>query len=91
MSDLQSYIVKRKKINPEFARNFDEGYEVFKLGVILRQLREQAGLSQADLAGQLRIRANVISQIENHSGQARLEVIEAYAAALGKKVKVMVA
>ncbi len=90
MSDLKNYINSRKKYDPEFARDFDTGYEVFKLGVILRQFRENAGLTQKDLAGQLHVQPAQISQIENHSGQVRLEVIESYAAVLGKQVKVLV-
>jgi hypothetical protein len=31
MSDLQRYIKNRKMTDPEFARNFDEGYHAFKM------------------------------------------------------------
>jgi hypothetical protein len=45
MSDLQKYIKKRKKRDPEFANGFDTGYEQFKIGVLLKQAREEAGLT----------------------------------------------
>lgn len=35
MSDLKKYIEKRKKIDKDFFLNFDEGYQAFKIGVIL--------------------------------------------------------
>jgi HTH-type transcriptional regulator / antitoxin HipB len=49
MSDLRIYIEDRKKRDPEFAENFEGGYQEFKLGALLRQAREQAGLTQEEL------------------------------------------
>ena len=43
MSDLQKYITKRKATDPEFAENFESGYEEFKIGVLLKMAREEAG------------------------------------------------
>lgn len=39
MSDLKKYINKRKKEDLEFAKNFDIGYQEFKIGEILKQAR----------------------------------------------------
>ncbi|HEX6383379.1 MAG TPA: hypothetical protein VF177_01800 [Anaerolineae bacterium] len=50
MSDLQEYIEKRKIRDAEFGEDFEKGYASFKLGVLLRQAREAAGLSQEDIA-----------------------------------------
>ena len=46
MSDLKKYIKERKKRDRVFAKGFDEGYEQFKIGIILRQARDEAGLTQ---------------------------------------------
>jgi hypothetical protein len=35
MSDLKKYIAKRKKTDKEFAECFEEGYEQFKIGVVI--------------------------------------------------------
>ncbi len=35
-SDLQKYIEARKRRDPEFAEDYDAGYEEFKLGLLLR-------------------------------------------------------
>src|SRR5207249_3479629 len=40
MSDLKKYIAKRKKTDKEFAKNYDKGFENFRIGVLLRQARE---------------------------------------------------
>ena len=50
MSDLNKYIADRKIKDAEFSKGFDEGYERFKIGVILRQAREASGLTQEELA-----------------------------------------
>ena len=41
MSDLQKYIKQRKARDPEFAKNYDRGYEAFKIGVMLKMAREE--------------------------------------------------
>jgi HTH-type transcriptional regulator/antitoxin HipB len=90
MSDLQAYIKKRKGRDPEFARTFDEGYEQFKIGVLLRQARIDAGLTQEEIADKLNTKKSAISRIENHSEDIRLSTLIHYATALGKKLRVSI-
>ena len=52
MSDLRKYVNKRIQSDPDFADNFFEGYESFKVGILLRQEREAAGMTQEDMARQ---------------------------------------
>jgi len=54
MSDLRKYIDGRKKRDSEFASGFDEGYDQFKVGAMLRQARESVGLTQEELARRLK-------------------------------------
>jgi len=44
--DVEKYIERRKRADKAFAKDFDEGYEEFKVGVMLRQAREEAGVTQ---------------------------------------------
>jgi ribosome-binding protein aMBF1 (putative translation factor) len=88
MSDLQSYIAKRKASDPEFNEGFDEGYEAFKLGVVLKEARKAAGLTQIDVAHKLETQKSAISRIENHSEDIKLSTLEKFAAALGKKLEI---
>jgi len=44
--DLGKYIERRKRTDREFAKNFETGYQEFKIGVLLRQAREEAGVTQ---------------------------------------------
>ena len=87
MSDLKKYIDKRKKTDAEFAEGFEEGYENFKIGVLLRQARESAGITQDEVAKKLQTKKSAISRIENHSEDIRLSTLRKYAEALGKQIR----
>ena len=88
MSDLQKYIADRKASDADFAEGFDEGYESFKFGVLLKEARKEAGLTQMDLAVRLETQKSAISRIENHSEDVKLSTLERFAAALGKKLEI---
>ena len=81
------YIANRKKTDPEFADGYDEGYENFKIGVLLQLSREQAELTQDQVAKKMGTKKSAISRIENHAGDMRLSTLKKYANALGKKVR----
>ncbi|MEK6775333.1 MAG: helix-turn-helix transcriptional regulator [bacterium] len=91
MSDLKRYIKARKKRDRKFAQGFDEGYDRFKIGMILREAREAAGLTQEELARRLRTKKTAISRIENHAEDIKLSTLERVAAALGKRLQVSIA
>ena len=91
MSALKKYIHKRKKRDKSFAEGYDEGYEQFKIGVILKHARESAGLTQEELARRLKTKKTAISRIENHSEDIKLSTLEKVASALGKRLKVRIA
>ena len=91
MSDLKKYIADRKKKDKEFANGFDEGYEQFKVGIVLRQARESAGLTQEDLANRLKTKKTAISRIENHAEDIKLSTLDRVAKALGKRLQVRIA
>jgi ribosome-binding protein aMBF1 (putative translation factor) len=88
MSDVERYIERRKKRSPKFEENFESGYDTFEFSVMLRQAREQAGITQDTIAKKLRTKKSAISRIENHAEDIRLSTLGKYARALGKKLKV---
>lgn len=90
MSDLKKYIEKRKKRDKVFAFNFEKGYEEFKIGAVLRQARENAGLTQEELARRLKTKKTAISRIENRAEDIKLSTLEKVAIALGKHLKVSI-
>ena len=91
MSDLKKYISTRKKNDKNFAKGYDEGYEQFKVGVLLREARQSAGLTQEELARRLKTKKTAISRIENHAEDIKLSTLERVAGALGKRLHVSIA
>jgi HTH-type transcriptional regulator / antitoxin HipB len=91
MSDLRKYVTDRKKTDKEFFDGFNEGCEQFKIGVILRQARETAGLTQEALAIRLKTKKTAISRIENHAEDIKLSTLDRVAKALGKRLQVNIA
>ncbi|MBF0328068.1 MAG: helix-turn-helix transcriptional regulator [Nitrospirae bacterium] len=91
MSDLRKYITERKKRDKGFAGGYDEGYEQFKIGVVLKQARETSGITQEELARRLKTKKTAISRIENHAEDIKLSTLEKVAHALGKRLEVKIA
>lgn len=90
MDDLDRYIDNRKKIDPRFAQGYDEGYERFKIGVMLREARESCGLTQAELANAINTTKSAISRLENHAEDIRLSTLDKVANALGKTLRISI-
>ena len=91
MDDLDRYIEIRKKESPSFGENFDKGYQNFKIGVLLKQARLEAGLTQEEVASILQTKKSAISRIENHAEDIRLSTLVRYAQAVGKNLHLKVA
>lgn len=70
---------------------YEEGYEVFKLGVILQELRTNEGLTQEELANRCGTTKSYISRIENNASDIRLSTImRIFRDGFGKEVKLLV-
>ena len=91
MSDVQKYIEERSKRDKEFAEGFEIVYADFKIGVVLRQAREAAGMTQEQVATKLRTRKSAISRIENHADDVRLSTLRRYAKAIGANLSIRLA
>ena len=44
--DLDDYITQRKERDSEFATGFDNGYEEFKIGMMIKEMRLANGMTQ---------------------------------------------
>jgi transcriptional regulator with XRE-family HTH domain len=80
----------RKVRDPEFAEGYESGYQLFKIGAMLKIAREEAGLTQEELAKKLKTKKSVISRIENHTEDIKLSTLEKIAQALGKTLRIEV-
>ena len=54
---------------------FEEGFETFKLGVMIQELRKENGLTQSQLAEKCGTTKNYISRIENNASDIRLSTL----------------
>ena len=75
MTDVEKYISNRKKKDPDFAAGFEEGYRDFEIGVLLREAREAAGLTQEQLAERIGTKKTAISRLENHAEDIKLSTL----------------
>jgi len=91
MSDVKRYIQKRTERDSDFAQGFGEGYADSKIGGILRQAREAAGLTQEEVARRLQTKKSAISRIENHADDVRLSTLRRYADAVGANLQIRLA
>jgi ribosome-binding protein aMBF1 (putative translation factor) len=87
-NDVENYIARRKHADQAFAKDFDSGYEEFKIGVMLREARKQAGVTQETLARITKMKKSAISRLENHAEDVRLSTVSRVAQALGKAVQI---
>ena len=90
MDDLEKYIKKRKKSNPDFEKDFESGYNDFKIGVLLKQARIEVGLTQEEIANKLHTKKSAISRIENHAEDIKLSTLKKFARAVGKELSLQV-
>ena len=90
MSDLDKYIKKRKRTDKDFAENYEVGFNDLKIGLYLKELRMEKGMTQEELAMKLNTKKSVISRMENHAEDIRLSTIEKVAKVLGKKVLIKI-
>jgi DNA-binding XRE family transcriptional regulator len=82
MNDLEKYIDQQKEIDLDFAKNFEEGYQKFKIGILLKNSRKKAGLTQSQLARMINTKKTSISRIENHAIDIKLSTLIKIATAL---------
>ena len=87
-SDLERHIRRFKQEHPRAAAGFEEGYRDFEIGVLVRQARQKAGLSQAQLAERIHTQKSNISRLENHAEDVKLSTLRRVAGALGLQLEV---
>lgn len=90
MNDLKKYVSNRRAGDPEFNERYEEGYQAFKIGALLRQAREESGLTQEEIARRLNTKKSAISRIENHAEDIKLSTLEKFASVLGRKIEVSI-
>ena len=71
--------------------DYEAGFEVFKLGAMLQELRTKEGLTQEQLAAKCGTTKSYISRIENNASDIRLSTImRIFRDGFGKKIRLSV-
>jgi transcriptional regulator with XRE-family HTH domain len=83
MDDLDRLFAEWALEDPKFAEDYDRGYQAFHLGHLLKIAREDAKLTQAQVAERLGTHKSAISRMENHAEDIRLSTLQRYAQAVG--------
>jgi DNA-binding XRE family transcriptional regulator len=63
------------KHGTEAREQYEEGFEAFKLGVLLQELRKERGMTQEQLAIKCGTTKTYISRIENDASDIRLSTL----------------
>ena len=70
---------------------YEEGFEAFKLGLLLQDLRAKEGMTQEELANKCGTTKSYISRIENNASDIRLSTImRIFREGFGKQIKLLV-
>jgi ribosome-binding protein aMBF1 (putative translation factor) len=80
--------LKRKLQNPEFRAAYDAEDKRIELVLQIIKLREQRGMTQADLAKAIGTRQANVSRLERFDTNLTLGTLEKVAEALGVKLKI---
>lgn len=75
----------RDKMTPEQRKRSDELYEQKRIGLLIAEMRKQAGLTQVQLAERLGIGQSAISQMEA-SGDMHLTTVQKIVSELGGEI-----
>lgn len=67
---------------------FEQGYEAFKLGVLIQEARKKQNLTQEELALRIGTSKSYISRIENDASDIRLTTLMRIAEGLGGHLNV---
>ena len=59
----------------ETRENYEQGFEAFKLGVLIQEMREKQNLTQEQLAEKCGTTKSYISRIENNASDIRLSTL----------------
>ena len=97
--DLDDYISQKKENDVEFAKGFDSGYEEFKIGMMIKTMRIENGMTQEELAERLNqvgfhvtqatvsrdIRDLKLTKVPAENGKQKYAVLESGNTAMGEK------
>lgn len=83
-------LIQRMMQDPKFKAGFEEATVQLELAVTVLQARKAAGMSQKELARGASIDLNMISQIENGTGNPSVKTLARIAQALNQPLSISI-
>jgi transcriptional regulator with XRE-family HTH domain len=80
--------LKRRRFTPEQIERIDREARAESVTLTLRQLREEAGMTQVEMAGLADITQSALSRIERREDQS-VETVRRYVEALGGELELV--
>ena len=87
MTTLNDYIAEQLK-EPEFEKVWEDSKTEYQLRLAMIEARNQAGMTQADIAKATGMKQAAVSRLENGETNPTLRTIKRIAAATGKTLEV---
>ena len=76
--------------DPEFVEEYEKQRLNFEIAIELTKAREEAKITQAELAKKMETTQCVVSRMESGNNASTLQSIKRYAEAIGKKLKIQI-
>ena len=87
-SSLDDWLKEESAKDPSFAAGLEERFDKYRLAQELKAMREQAGLSQKQLAERVHTKQPSIARLERARVLPKLDLLQRVARALGAEVVV---
>lgn len=88
MDDLERYIEKRARTNPDYWAGYQDRYKRFKVGLMLKMARKEANMNQEQVAKKMGTKKSVISRLENQAEDMKVTTLFRYLDAVGKRITI---
>ena len=85
--DLENYIAEHAQANPEFPALVDAHLERRRLQRALAAKRQEAGLTQAEVANRMDTSQSAVARIEAGDVDAKMSTLQRYAIAIGYEIE----
>lgn len=86
--DVLAYFRRREEADPAFAALCEDEQGKFDLAHLVRDLREAAGMSQAEVAEKLGTKQPSIARIERAESWPKIEMLQKLARVFGMRLKI---
>jgi HTH-type transcriptional regulator / antitoxin HipB len=91
LDDLDRFIAQQLKDDPEFAEAYEEERRTGEIGLLLSRARQEAGLTQEELAKRTGTTRSVVCRWERQPVNLTIATLDKAAKALGRKLVIKLA